>query len=196
MNMLLDSLPTHVEIDSENYKINSDFRTSVLFEMLMQDDEICEEEKIHIAIELYYDIVPNDINKAIEKILWFYRCGKDTVITVGSGSGKSNQIYSFDYDDDYIYSAFLDQYRVDLQDVDLHWWKFKAMFKGLKDDNEIIKIIGYRSMTINKQMSKEEKEFYKKMKSIHKIPNSKTENEKINQIEEALINGGNLDDIL
>lgn len=70
------------------------------------------------------------------------------------------------------------------------------MFKGLKDDNEIIKIIGYRSMTINKQMSKEEKEFYKKMKSIHKIPNSKTENEKINQIEEALINGGNLDDIL
>ena len=32
----------------------------------------------------------------------------------------------------------------------LHWWKFKAMFKSLKEDTEIVKIMRYRSMDLSK----------------------------------------------
>ena len=44
MNLLIDLLPTTVDIEGIEYEINSDFRTSILFELLMQDVEIEDEE--------------------------------------------------------------------------------------------------------------------------------------------------------
>lgn len=197
MNILIDLLPTSVEIDSIEYEINSNFRISMLFEILMQDYELNEEDKIIQTLQLYYPVIPQNVNEAIEQLLWFYRCGKDTKESSGRGKGKNSQIYSFDYDDDYIYSAFLDQYNIDLQDVDyLHWWKFKAMFKSLKEDNEIVKIMGYRAMDISKIKDKEQKEFYRNMKKLYEIPISESEKEKINSIENALLGDGDLRKLL
>lgn len=200
MNILIDLLPKEVTIDNKEYKINSDFRTSILFELLMQDSSIGEEDKILMALQLYYPQIPENINEAIDKMLWFYKCGKENASSKGSGKGKSvTQIYSFEYDDDYIYAAFMDQYGIDLQDIDyLHWWKFKAMFKSLKEDNEIVKIMGYRSIDISKIKDKEQKAYYKKMKDLYKIPTqiSKDEEEKLKEIEKALQNGGDLSKLL
>ena len=198
MNILVDLLPTKIEIDNKKYEINSDFRTSVLFELLMQDDSVKKEDKIFMALQLYYPVIPKNFNEAIEQMLWFYSCGKDITKSKGNGKGKSvTQIYSFDYDDDYIYAAFMDQYGIDLQDIKyLHWWKFKAMFKSLKEDNEIVKIMGYRSMDLSKIKDKEQKAYYKKMQEMYKIPISKDEENKLKEIEEALLNGGDLSKLL
>ena len=58
--------------------------------------------------------------------------------------------------------------------------------------------MGYRSINITNDMSKHEKEFYKKMKELYKLPDniSKNDKEKINQIEDILMNGGDLESIL
>ena len=165
---------------------------------MMSDNELNDKEKIEQALILYYPKVPQNINLAMDQLLLFYRCGKDIIKSNGSGKGKSTQIYDFNFDDDYIYSAFLDQYGIDLQDTDLHWWKFKAMFKSLKEDNEIIKIMGYRSMDLSKIKDKEQKAYYKKMKDLYKIQShaSKDETEKLESIENALINGEDLSKLL
>lgn len=198
MNILVDLLPIAVEIDNKNYEINSDFRTSILFELLMQDSSIGAEDRIITALELYYPVIPENINEAIEQMLWFYRCGKEITSSKGNGKGKSvTQIYSFEHDDDYIYAAFMDQYNIDLQDIEyLHWWKFKAMFKSLKKDNEIVKIMGYRSMDLSKIKSKEEKAYYKKMQELYKLPMPKDEQEKLDDINNILLNGGDLSRVL
>ena len=83
MNILIDLLPTKVEIDSKEYEINSNFRTSLLFSLLMEDDDVGEEQKIIQALNLYYPTIPADINKAIEKIIWFYKCGKEVTRAAG-----------------------------------------------------------------------------------------------------------------
>jgi len=199
MNILIDLLPTEVTIEGEDYEVNSDFRTSILFELLMQDNSMNNKDKFIQALKLYYPILPKDLNKAIEGILWFYRCGKDEVKNNNKGTGKSTNVYSYEHDDDYIYSAFLDQYRVDLQDIEyLHWWKFKAMFKGLKEDNEIIKIMGYRSTDLSKIKDKEQKAYCKKMKEFYKIPSNinKDEEEKLAEINSILLNGGDVSKVL
>lgn len=190
MNLLIDLVPETITIDNKEYEINSDFRTSILFELLMQDKSIKDNDKIYLALELYYPNIPDDINSAIEKMLWFYRCGKDLITSKRKGKGKSDiKIYSFEYDDDYIYAAFMDQYGIDLQDIKyLHWWKFKAMFKSLKEDTEIVKIMRYRSMDLSKIKDKNEKAYYKKMQELYKIPVSKNEQEKLDEIEKALLN--------
>lgn len=199
MNILIDVLPKSVEIEGEDYRINSDFRTSILFELLIQDNSIREEEKLMQALELYYPVIPKDINKAIENILWFYECGKEKIKSKknNKGQGSKASIYSYEYDDDYIYAAFLSQYGIDLQDIKyLHWWKFKAMFKALKEDNEIVKIMGYRSADLNKIKDKEQKAYYKRMKDIYKLPISRDEIEKLKEIEKTLTQGGDISKVL
>lgn len=184
MNILIDLLPDHVEIDGKKYSINTDFRISILFELLMQDRTILDSEKIYMALDLYYPQIPHNLEQAVDKMLWFYRCGKDDEddsVRNGSpaGSRKASMIYSFEHDAEYIYSAFLDQYGIDLQDIEhLHWWKFRALFKGLKDDNLICKIMGYRSIEITNDMSDSEKKYYRKMKQIYALPDNRTQEEK------------------
>lgn len=193
-NIILDVLPETVEIDGAEYRINSDFRISILFELLMQDDEVGKRQKLIQGLKLYYPEIPQNITEAVEKMIWFYRCGKETGSSGhGSGSGRAKQIYSFEYDDDYIYAAFLEQYGIDLQDIEeLHWWKFRALFRGLSEDTEFVKIMGYRSVKITSKMSKEQREFYKKMQSIHALPITDAERKADELLTEALLNGGDI----
>ena len=123
MNILVDKLPT----DYEGLKINTNFRSFILFELLMQDRNVDKEDKIALALDLFYDEFPQDIKKAFDGILWFYTRGKDRKEQKnGEKADKNNKkkIYSFEHDADLIYTAFLDQYRLDLIDVDyLLWFK-------------------------------------------------------------------------
>lgn len=198
MNLLLDLIPSEVDINNKKYEINSDFRTSILFELLMQDNSIKDKDKFNLALELYYPVIPDDVTLAIEQLLWFYRCGKDVIKSKGNGKGKSStQIYSFEHDDDYIYAAFMDQYGIDLQDIDnLHWWKFKALFKSLKEDNEIVKIMRYRSTDLSTIKDKEQKAYYKKMQELYKIPLPQDEQEKLDEITNALLIGDDISKFL
>lgn len=188
MNILIDKLPSALKVGGNFYKINSDFRTSILFELMMQDRSLSNEEKLINAIELYYQELPQDLGEAINQIVWFYKCGKEEKVKEDSSNVNSTQkqIYSFEYDAEYIYSAFLSQYRVDLQDAeDLHWWKFKAMFQGLSDSNEIIKIMGYRALDLNEIKDKKQKAHYRKLKQIHRLPDNRTEQEKEQMVADA-----------
>lgn len=199
MNILIDELPESVTVSGEEYEIRSNFRTSILFEILMQDDSLGNEEKVLKALKLYYPIIPPDAAAATDAILWFYRCGKEdnqAKKQMAARKGKT-RVYSFDYDDDYIYAAFMSQYGIDLQDVEyIHWWKFRAMFNSLTSQNEFVKIMEYRSIDLKEDMPKDQKAYYRKMKRLYALPVSKDENEFQNAVEEALMNGGNLTGIL
>lgn len=182
--MIIDNLSVILEQRIGNIEFNTDFRISMMFEMLMQDRNIDEQKKISQALRLYY---PNpeeitDIEKAIEDIVWFYRCGKELANSKNTSHDEirsNNQIYSYEFDDEYIYSAFLQQYNIDLQDIKyLHWWKFKAMFEGLSDDTKIVEIMGYRAIDLSKIKDKEEKARYKRLKKIYALPDMRTVEQK------------------
>lgn len=178
MNILVDKLPT----DYEGLKINTNFRSFILFELLMQDRKLEKEDKIALALDLFYDEFPIDIKKAFDGILWFYTRGKKIKEEKNGENKQKNskkKIYSYEYDADLIYTAFLDQYRIDLNDIDyLHWFKFKAMFEGLKAENKICEIMGYRAVDIGKIKDKEEKKRYKKLQREWALPDDRTEEEK------------------
>lgn len=198
MNILVDELPNSVMVVGREVEINSDFRTAILYELLMMDREIEMQEKVETALSLFYPSVPGDTKEAMDAMLWFYSCGKKEGNNEGAkGRKRQERIYSYDEDDLYIYAAFLGQYGIDLNQIDyLHWWKFKAMFQSLKSDHEIVKIMGYRAIEITSDMTQSQKDFYRKMKILYQIPLAKTEQEKISAIEDALLHGGDLSGIL
>lgn len=184
MNILIDKLPTTVDIDGIEYEINSDFRTSILFSMAMEDENLSEEDKLITAIELYYKVTPHDVKKAIDKILWFYSCDKDNNNTKSSSGKSSKKVFDYDIDSNYIFSAFLTQYNMDLNTIEyLHWWKFKALFDSLDEDLMLCKIIKYRSVDLSKIKDKEEKAYYKKMKETYEIK-EKISQEELNELDE------------
>lgn len=186
MNILIDVNPKTLTIDGKDYRINTDFRISILFEQLIQDRKLSEKEKMAAAINLYLPIKPNNINtmaglnEIMDKIVWFYKCGDETVYEPTEG-GKP--LFCYEHDADYIYAAFLSQYNIDLQDDTLHWWKFRALFKSLSEEHQFSKIIGYRDIKITSDMSNEQKAFYSKMKHIYRIPDKRT----IEEIEQDFV---------
>ena len=198
----MDKPPEQVEVDGKLYKINSDFRTSIQFEILMQKKELTEKQK-EFANELCLldkemDRETNDINEAINAMLWFYECGKENIDkkkSKKSGSGK--KIYDYNYDADYIYAAFFEQYHIDLAEQELHWWKFSALFSALSEDCMISKIITYRVID-TKGMEKEQKAFYNRMKRLYQLPEdiSEEERERQDKITQALLGDGDLTGIL
>lgn len=217
----MDKPPEQVEVDGKLYKINSDFRTSIQFEILMQKKELTEKQKEFAnelclldkemdretaellakykdGLELYYPEIPNDINEAINAMLWFYECGKENIDKKKSKkSGSRKKIYDYNYDADYIYAAFFEQYHIDLAEQELHWWKFSALFSALSEDCMISKIITYRVID-TKGMEKEQKAFYNRMKRLYQLPEdiSEEERERQDKITQALLGDGDLTEIL
>ena len=192
-NILINKLPT----EFDGIKINTSFRRVCQFEILMQDKELSNEEKIRISLHLFFDlktIEGHKIEELISVILKLYTCNykkdKEKVkkeINNNKIKQKENiqRIYSFEYDDFYIFSAFLQQYGINLQKEDMHWYEFKSLFDGLTEDTKFIKIIQYRSVDLNDIKDKEMRKFYIKQKKIYKLPDMRSEEEKENDFGNA-----------
>ena len=196
MNMLINSVPDSLKIAATEYKIHTDFSVWIEFEKLLSD----ESENAHKTISDIKNLIFCDKQppqradeKTVNKILWFYRCGKKLQ---KSSHTSEKEIFSYDYDDGYIFSAFLEQYHIDLEQTKLHWWKFHALMLSLSDSTEFVKIMGYRSVEINSKMTASQKAFYQKMKKQYKLPLKKEVQKQISSIEDALINGETIDNLL
>ena len=215
--MIRRELPVSVDIGSKTYKID-DFRTimnveGIIFGKEVTDDqkkfaeemmkEVDIEEKDAIANAKYYDAlklfykdnVPDDLEEAMEKMLWFYSCGKEDEQTKAKTKKK---VISFEYDFDYINAGFMQDYKIDLFEVDfLHWWKFMSLFSALHDDCKICEIIGYRGAEL-KNFDKEQRKRIREMQKIYALPDdiSKEEKKRQDEITQILLNGGDLSGIL
>ena len=194
--MLINSVPDGLKIAGTEYKIHTDFSVWIEFEKLLSD----ESENAHKTISDIKNLIFCDKQppqradeKTVNKILWFYRCGKKLQ---KSSHTSEKEIFSYDYDDGYIFSAFLEQYHIDLEQTKLHWWKFHALMLSLSDSTEFVKIMGYRSVEINSKMTAAQKAFYQKMKKQYKLPLKKEVQKQISNIEDALINGETIDNLL
>lgn len=190
MNILIDKLPCSVIVDNIDTEIVSDFRTSILFEQLMKDNSVNDDVKIELALNLYFpnQYIINTID-AVNKIIWFYGGGKyiKESSNKSSNSSKNVNIYDFEQDADYIYAAFMEQYKIDLAYIDyLHWWKFKSLFYGLNKDIQLSKIMFYRSVELTDDMTKNERKFYRDMKRLYALEDMRSEEEKEQDFNDCL----------
>ena len=78
MNMLIDVLPTEVVLSGVRVPVRSNFRVWMQLEELFNDDEVDQNERLWLALNLIYeciDLIPN-FESAVQGLLWFYRCGE------------------------------------------------------------------------------------------------------------------------
>lgn len=215
--MILRRPPASVNVGGKDYEIETDFRTiieveNMIFGPLTEEQEVFAKEiqrqsdlamadaelnaRYFFAMQLFYrDKIPEDLEEAAEKLIWFYACGKKQ-----KGKKAEEPVLSFVNDMDYINAGFLQDYGIDLFDVDyMHWWKFMSLFSALHDDCKICEIMGWRGADLSK-MNKEQRKYARKMKNLYALPIetkvSKKELEMQRAIEEALMNGGDVSGVL
>ena len=165
-------LPKSVLIDGVTYPVNCDFRIGIQFENVRKGKG-SDAEKLIRLLRLYYPVrIPPDIGKALDRIIWFYRCGeekeKEEKKERYQRRGSKDPAYSFSQDAPYIYAAFKEQYGIDLTTEDLHSWKFMALFESLGEDTKMSRIMYYRKVSTS-GMSKSERAFINDMKKLYKI---------------------------
>lgn len=206
MNILLDCLPTELPIAGRMIPVAAGFRYSILFEQLCLDSSLEKQERVEQALRLMFPtyetdapVILSEPQQALDGLLWFWRCGdrkqnryqlrkQRQAETLPEGGEREKLCYDYEFDSERIYAAFWQQYGIDLDRTDLHWWKFRALFLGLNEQTRFMQVVGYRTTKITKDMSACQKKFYKEMKEQYAIPQSQNELKKETAMEEALMN--------
>lgn len=172
-NILIDHLPKTVSVDGKEYEIDWGYRANILIEICMFSDRSDEQKLLDALNIFFYNNIPPNMDEAMKKLLWFFRCGKlpEKTATGMHKRNKKLRAYCFDQDAPMIYAAFRSQYNINLnktKDKELHWWEFMAMFESLSEDMLISRVMYYRTADL-KGMGKNQKSFIKKMRSIYAL---------------------------
>ena len=178
LNLLMDILPEYVNIDGEEYFIDTNFRNGIIFENIAFSDIPIKNKVAQLLPIFYTEQMPRNTTVAMETIIGFYSCGVETKKDTapqrrknGNVVLKPKMIYDYFHDAPYIYAAFLGNYGIDLNDIEyLHWWKFHALFRGLPSSAKIVEIMGYRGTDLGRIKSKSEQERIARMKEIYALP--------------------------
>lgn len=203
MSIITEGLPDGVYDSFGNfYQLNTNFRVWIKFEELLEE---LREKSMDAFVKACDICFYRGINGQIHslpptwletiRVLFAFYCGyKSTEELNTKNDNKSDnddedeeaddirekQIFSYEHDGDYIYAAFVQQYKIDLADCDLHWWKFKALFAGLTSETKIREIMEIRATDISNIKDKERRAHIMRLQDVYSLPDMRSEEEKEN----------------
>ena len=128
--------PEYIKVGEKKYKINTDFRMAIKCDEVARDTSIDDYERgfavIYILLgnEALIDSI-NDVevhNKLLELILKYFACGKE----IDKKNNKKPDM-NFTQDIDLIEASFMYDYNIDLQNTQMHYWKFINLMNGLSN---------------------------------------------------------------
>lgn len=167
MNILTDAPPETVEINTTEYRLNTDFRACLKIIMAFEDNELTPQEKQLILLGNLYSVVPNDLEAALDCANWFLNGGKDSATNTDE---ENPRVYSFAKDGNFIYAAFRQTHGIDLATANLHWWTFLALFMDLGQDTTFCQLTALRKRLKTGKASKEERAAAREMGDIIDLP--------------------------
>lgn len=123
--------PKYVEVDGKQYKINTDFRIAIECNRIALDETIGNYERaLAIIYTLFGEEALNDIEnhaKLLELAQKYLACGKEIE------ESKEDPDMDFIQDMDYIEASFMSDFHIDLENTEMHWWKFMNLMNGLSN---------------------------------------------------------------
>lgn len=124
--------PQYVEVDGKRYKINTDFRVAIECNRVFEDETIGNFEKSLAILYLLFGSEAIDTLEHYDKLLdlakMYLLCGKEY-------NEELNEKPDMDFIEDYSYisTSFMSDYRIDLDNCEMHWWKFMDLMNGLSN---------------------------------------------------------------
>lgn len=169
-NPLTNKFAEYIQIQDKKLKLNTDYRVWVDISGKMQDINPflqSEAEQLERVLEICDLAIGQEYefsNEVFIKVVEFLINDK---VKQESGGGKAKKKdFDFTFDGESIYSSFMVQYGIDLQTVDMHWHKFKALFDGLGERTPFVQRIKLRNLDISTIEKKHQAEARKAQASV------------------------------
>lgn len=174
MNILIDELPSAVEIDGREYALETDFRACLRAILAFEDSELTTWEKQAALLDNLYPEQPHDLEEAFRLGVRFLNGGEEVGEDEDAENKVSPRLYSFSQDARYIFAAFRQTHGIDLETTRLHWWKFLALFLDLGADTTFCNLVSLRKRIKTGKASKEELKVYREMRDVIDLPEPDT----------------------
>ena len=170
MNCLLleSGLPDTID----GVPIYADYRNMIPFEQILDDDSLNDVQKTVLGVQQLFDeLPPGGIERAVARLQWFYRRGKDADKRQAKQPGNGARAYDLTMDAACIYAAFLQAYRIDLTEIPfLHWWAFLALLENLPEETPMAQRMQLRTMDLAEIKDKEMRKLYAKRQKQVALP--------------------------
>lgn len=162
---MIGYLPKSLEIDGEQYEINSDFHIALLIFEAYNDAELSNYGKTLVCLKCLYKEIPQNAEEALKKAVWFLD---------GGDMPKSKQapvkLMDWEYDQPIYFPAVNKVAGYETRTTEyLHWWSFLGLFNEI-GEGLYSQIMNIRSkLAKHKRLDKFEKEFYDSHKALINI---------------------------
>ena len=185
MNLLTTTLPDTITVDGREYAIHTDFRDWIRFCEMLLETELKEEEKVYIALMMYKEEQPSNVQLALKGLTDFYLMAEEVVNDAEEQLEEHTEeyevtpkpIYDWTVDSAYIIGAFQKTYGIDLMNIEyMHWWRFKALFTSIIEF-DLEERIGYRALDTSKIKDKDERKRLDRIKKSLMLKTSVTDEE-------------------
>lgn len=176
--------PEYIEVNNQQYKINTDFRVALACFEALEDEELNDIARMYAIISLLLGVEQNgkivvpqfnneDLSKVIELLIKYLSCNNDE-----EDNTSNKRDMDFVQDEEYIYASFMTDYKIDLENTNMHWWKFCNLIKGLTDKCILNRIRDIRNTDLSEYKdSKTRKKLMQAMESV-RLKEKKTKEQK------------------
>lgn len=123
--------PEYAEVNGKRYKINTDFRNAIECDEIARNDTIDDEERALAIIFVLYGEeglkATDDYLELLEIAKKFLSCNED----IKPSKDKPDMDYIQDMP--YIEASFYSDYKINLENETMHWWKFYYLLNALSN---------------------------------------------------------------
>lgn len=155
-------LPQAVKVGGSFFKIHTDYKYFLRMAELLQD----KSTPINDFDFMYVNKIPASRLYGLRALCEFMNPKRE--LPRSTGDESTELVLDYKIDAPYIYAAFLEQYKIDLIETNLHWYKFLALLHGLHD-TELNRIISARLWKPSGKETEYEKE-QRKQYEAWKLP--------------------------
>ena len=127
--------PEYAEVNGKKYKINTDFRIAIECQRIAEDNSIGDFQRaMGIIYKLYGDEAidsknMNDWSRLLELAIQFLTLGNEQTNSISNDEPDMDLIEDMPY----IEASFMSDYKIDITNEKIHWWKFYKLLEGLSN---------------------------------------------------------------
>ena len=160
---MIGRLPVSVEVDGVEHKIRTDYRDILTIFEAFTDNELTDHEKWSVAVTIFYEQIPNNLEEAIKQFTWFINRGEEEK----QESRPSKPLYDWEQDEQMIFQAVNKVAGKEVRGLEyMHWWTFLGLFSEI-GESMFSSVVNIRNKKNHgKSLEKHEREFYRANKAV------------------------------
>ena len=164
--MISRRLPKSVEIDGVEYPINKGGDYEMILDVIevLNAEDLSEKERAVYALTIFYNFnIPENMQSALEKMMWFISCGEEAEET----DKKVKPLVSWEKDFPLMVAPINRVIGYDVRSVEYcHWWTFIAAYLEIGECTFATVVSIRNKLQKGKKLEKSEQEFYREHKKL------------------------------